>query len=289
MKLSLVVATRDRPEQLARLLSSLSHQTAKRFEVIVVDQSKDYLAPEVEGIVLGYAKDFPVRYLRDLGKGLSRARNLGLMEAQGEVLGFPDDDCWYPDDLVERVLKTFEEHPDLGLLSGLYSEPGKWNPRFPKRPSKITIWNVFSCISSVTIFVRRKALSGQPWFDERVGAGTDLPAGEEMDFAIRVLKGRYRASYDPSLIVFHEIERSSTMERKSILRREQANTYVIARNAIKYRDPLLWARLILRMSKGVVLALRSDLNRQLLEARWQGFWLAFRERREALKGIEDGG
>ncbi len=36
-------------------------------------------------------------------RGLSRARNEALPRLEADVVAFPDDDCEYPDDLLERV------------------------------------------------------------------------------------------------------------------------------------------------------------------------------------------
>ena len=75
MKFSLITVTMgDRPHLLAKLKASLAAQTYRDFEWIVVSH-KDY--PEFKG-------------------GLSRARNFGIEQATGDVLGFPDDDVATP-------------------------------------------------------------------------------------------------------------------------------------------------------------------------------------------------
>lgn len=82
MKFSLITVTMgDRPHLLAKLKASLDAQTYRDFEWIVVNH-KDH--PEFKG-------------------GLSRARNFGIEQATGDVLGFPDDDAWYRPDLLESV------------------------------------------------------------------------------------------------------------------------------------------------------------------------------------------
>lgn len=273
---SLVVATKNRPEQLKRFLDSLSNQTFKDFEVVLVDQSIDSLSALIEEMVSKF--EFTVVYLRDTGKGLSRARNIGLEKASGKILAFPDDDCWYPPDLLERVFKIFEQDSDLILLSGAYSEPGRWNPRFPRQPSRINLWNVFSRISSVTIFLRAEAL-GDIRFDERIGAGTDLPAGEEMDFVIRILARGHKGVYDPNILVYHAIERTSNTLPESILQRERADAYVLMSNALRHRAFWLWLRLAARTGKGLLRTMRSDWERKVFKARLQGYRLALSGRK----------
>jgi len=89
-------------------------QTYANFELIVVDQNDDdRLVP----ILKDYKEKFSILHLRSK-KGLSRARNVGLRYVSGDIVAFPDDDCWYPPDLLERVANFFEEHPGVDGLTG---------------------------------------------------------------------------------------------------------------------------------------------------------------------------
>ena len=56
--------------------------------------------------------------------GLSRARNVGLKAVTGEIIAFPDDDCWYPDGLLQKVVAEFRDQTSLDGLTGR-SEDGK--------------------------------------------------------------------------------------------------------------------------------------------------------------------
>ncbi|MEA2495152.1 MAG: hypothetical protein QOJ29_3063, partial [Thermoleophilaceae bacterium] len=91
---SVVVATRDRADSLAALLSALAEQTLPRedFEVIVIDDgSTDHTAR-----VLAEAEargTLQLRIARDEGRGPGAARNRGWREARGEIVAFTDDDC----------------------------------------------------------------------------------------------------------------------------------------------------------------------------------------------------
>ncbi len=81
MRFSLIVATLGRTAELQRLFESLERQTHRDFEVIVVDQNTDgRLLP----ILDAFATKLTIRRLTSI-PGLSRARNVGLREATGEL------------------------------------------------------------------------------------------------------------------------------------------------------------------------------------------------------------
>jgi len=88
---SVVVATRDRPERLAALLRSLRGQTlAEPFEVVVVDDgSGERTATAIER----ERGELDLRLLRAGGEGPARARNRGWRAARGRLIAFTDDDC----------------------------------------------------------------------------------------------------------------------------------------------------------------------------------------------------
>ncbi|HTW94346.1 MAG TPA: glycosyltransferase family A protein, partial [Tepidisphaeraceae bacterium] len=107
MKFSLIVPTVDRVAELERLLTSLQRQTLRDFEVLVVDQNAD---DRVTTVIERCGKRLSIVHLR-CQRGTSRARNLGIRRAAGTVMAFPDDDCWYPPDVLEEIWKQLCEHP----------------------------------------------------------------------------------------------------------------------------------------------------------------------------------
>ncbi|MFN2119332.1 MAG: glycosyltransferase family 2 protein, partial [Anaerolineales bacterium] len=111
MLVSLVLGTKGRTAELSRFLDSVAVQTHAPLEVILVDQNADdRLRP-----ILAAFPQMPLTRLM-CEPGLSRARNMGLAVAKGDVVGFPDDDCWYPPDSLEKVVNCLaEEAAWLGL------------------------------------------------------------------------------------------------------------------------------------------------------------------------------
>jgi glycosyltransferase involved in cell wall biosynthesis len=87
MKFSIVIPTRNRPEQLARCVAAARAQDAGGLELVVVDDgSRD------RGAIAAAAADV-ARVIRSTGVGPAAARNLGARAASGEVICFLDDDC----------------------------------------------------------------------------------------------------------------------------------------------------------------------------------------------------
>jgi hypothetical protein len=83
--ISIVVCTRDRPEELVRCLEALRAHAAH--DVVVVDN-----APS-DDRTAALVTSFPYRYVREPAPGLDRARTRGIAEARREIVAFTDDDC----------------------------------------------------------------------------------------------------------------------------------------------------------------------------------------------------
>src|SRR5579871_4963114 len=84
---SVIVCTRDRPEELNRCLCGIMRQGYPEFEVLVIDNApRDNRTFEV-------AERWGVRYAVEPVPGLSRARNSGARLSQGEILAYIDDDA----------------------------------------------------------------------------------------------------------------------------------------------------------------------------------------------------
>jgi glycosyltransferase involved in cell wall biosynthesis len=118
MRFSIVVCTYGRARSLEHLLGSLSAQTYRDFEVLVVDGNQD--SSPVQAIVAMSSSDvLDVRQI-SAPKGLTRQRNIGIAQSRGEVLCFLDDDVTMEPDFLSRVygmLKSPGMH-DVGGLTG---------------------------------------------------------------------------------------------------------------------------------------------------------------------------
>ena len=189
-EVSVVVATRDRPERLGGLLSSLSAQQFRDFEVVVVDDGSTRGAPPVpEGVRL-------LRHERSLGP--SAARNTGWRAASSPYVAFIDDDCVASPGWLSALLAAARPAAIVqGPVSPIPSERSRLGP------------------FSRSLWVDRLG----PWFQaanvlyprdllERVG-GFDADAfpfaGEDCDLAWRALSDGAEAVWAPDAIVHHAV------------------------------------------------------------------------------------
>lgn len=274
MKFSLVMATLGRADEIGHYLASLSAQTHRDFELIVVDQNRDdRLVPFLER----YRTEFPIIHLRS-EPGVSRARNAGLEEITGEVVGFPDDDCWYPVDLLERTARFLEDHPNIdGVTGRAVDETGADFARFDKSPGTLTLYNAFKRSITFCAFFRSSVVAGMGGFDESLGpgAGTIWGAGEDNDFPLSAIEKGFEIYYNPQLVAFH----LSTLRHGYLEAAERAYNYGAGFGRVwrKHNVPVwLVAYYLLRPFGGALLSLAGGRKDK---ARYH--WRAFRGR---LKG-----
>lgn len=203
VNISLVVATLGRSTELERLFHSLSVQDSDDFEVILVDQNAD---SRLEHLV-ARQWPFPVSWLRMPGiRGLSRARNIGWKAARGDLVIFPDDDCWYPPWLLSRGIKLLTAL-EADILTGRAADErgNDINGRYAQQPQRIDRFNVWiSGIEWVMLF-KKSALAAVQGFDEDVGVGASSPwqACEGQDILLRAIEKGLVCCFDPSFYGHH--------------------------------------------------------------------------------------
>ena len=110
MKISLVLATLGRDLEVADFLKSLLLQTYKDFELIIIDQNKD---GKIDAIVELFMNFIDVMHVKVDFTGNARARDHGIGLARGRIIAFPDDDCAYEKDVLEKVIAEFKGRRNL--------------------------------------------------------------------------------------------------------------------------------------------------------------------------------
>lgn len=277
IKFSLVLATINRVREVDRFLQSLARQTYKNFELIVVDQNDD---DRVSSLVDSYRDEFPITYLCS-ARGLSVARNVGLGHVTGDLVAFPDDDCWYPEHLLRNVALIFDKN-DMDILSGQSRDAHnrqsqRYWPHKPYLADKINIWKL---AISYTVFIRRYCVECLDGFDETLGVGASSPwqSGEETDYLIRAMSLGYKIYYDPQIRVFHPQKTGKFGEEEK--KRARAYGAGLGR-VLKKQDYPLWfvGYMLTRPIGGIIASLmilrfnKAMYHYRVLQGRLEG-WLA---------------
>lgn len=198
----IVVTIAGRRPALAKCLRSIDDQVCRDFEAIVVDQASD---PVTRALVTVHPW---ARYLATTPAGASTSRNVGLQQARGRIVVFPDDDATLDPSLLQRAEALLRDAGSLGLLSGCAIDPstGRRIFRFPARAAPLTVWNALRRHSESTIMLRMDELRARSArFDPQlgVGAGTPFGSSEATDLVLRLLVDGVRGRYDPSLVWYH--------------------------------------------------------------------------------------
>ncbi len=200
---SLIVATIGRTDQLGNLLQSLTQQTVRDFEVIIVDQNPEGFLAD---ILAHYSPLMKITHLRSNRPGASRARNIGIDRAVGKIITFPDDDCELPPDLLKSIGEIFRRSPALAGLT-ISSRDKHFRGsigRFATRGGTITKFNILKRCIEAGIFLRRESLDGHR-FDESMGVGAETPwwSDEGPDLLLAVMSDGGRIEFYPEIVIFH--------------------------------------------------------------------------------------
>jgi len=275
LKFSLVLATIGRTAELSNFLMHLDCQSYRNFELIVVDQNPD---DRLAAVLAPYRTRFAIKHLKS-GKGLSRARNVGLRHISGDIVAFPDDDCWYHATTLQQVASLFLDHSDWDGATGGAAAP--WAERyFDQKKGFLHKYNAWRRTVSITIFLRSSVVRAVGDFDPMLGAGSALGYGssEEIDYVLRALEEKFRICYVPDLLVHHPT--GSPSYDHAGIRKGYSYACGAGYTYRKHRFPVWYfAYLLFRSFAGVVLSAaranfpKANFHWALLRGRLSG-WMS---------------
>jgi glycosyltransferase involved in cell wall biosynthesis len=200
---SLIIATKHRTTELARLIQSIANQNEADYELIIVDQNDDErLLP----IIQLSANKEKIRYIK-CSTGLSLARNLGIEYAQGKIISFPDDDCWYPPGVLKSVASWFDsnQHHEI-LCLGLRDADGECvGNRWFISSCDLNMVNIYRTTMGPSIFIRSNGRTRAVQYDEGIGPGasTQYVAGEDTDYILELMKNGSRGRFEAKWHIGH--------------------------------------------------------------------------------------
>lgn len=214
-KVSVVIPTRDRPDCLAEAVASVLAQSRPVFEVIVVDDaSRD---PEAIRAALG--NDPRVRLLRnERSMGGGGTRNLGIANAEGDLIGFlDDDDIWRPEKLERQVAVWCRAaDPERTLVYCALEVRGRGGDvRLPARGIGVEedvgdyLWRRGGWIQTSSLLLPRPLAL-------EIGFRAELPAHQDWDFVIRLAEfGGAFAFLSEPLVVYRDDHAGVRISRRS--------------------------------------------------------------------------
>lgn len=113
MKFSIIIPTYNRIDFLEKALESINSQTFRNYEIMLVNDNP----PDKDKIDKLSAKFDKITVIHhEYTRGGNAARNTGILNSDGELIAFlDDDDIWLPKKLSEH-LEVHRQHPNVGLV-----------------------------------------------------------------------------------------------------------------------------------------------------------------------------
>jgi GT2 family glycosyltransferase len=219
--ISVIVATRERPDSLASCLDALGDIDYPLYEIIVVDNAP--VTDETERLVM---KKYPdVHYVRNCQRGLAAAHNVGLEAARGRIVAFTDDDVIVDRRWLAELARAFAEHDGVACVTGLIMpaelqtptqillesfgnfgkgfrqrlmDLGKYRPDEPLFP-----FTAGRLGSGANMAFDAEILRGLGGFDPAIGTGTVARGGDDLAAFFAVITAGHRLVYQPSALLWH--------------------------------------------------------------------------------------
>ncbi|KEI65797.1 Polypeptide N-acetylgalactosaminyltransferase 6 [Planktothrix agardhii NIVA-CYA 126/8] len=222
---TVVIPTYNGASRVPDVLEKLRSQTGTEnitWEIIVVDNnSSDQTADVVQNIIASWQEVFPLKYVFEAQQGAAFARQRGLEEAQGELIGFLDDDNWPDENWVAQAHDFARVYPQAGAyggqIHGVYEVPPPENfkaiegflairERGPE-PNRYQP-QVLSLPPGAAMVVRKQVWSEvvpkQPQMSGKLPGGK-MVQGDDWEPLMYLHKAGWEIWYNPSMHTYHQI------------------------------------------------------------------------------------
>lgn len=215
-KVSLIICTRDRPEELDRCLASIVGQTLQPSEIIVVDNAS--LSPDTAAIVRRHGHI----YVRENRPGLSHARNTGIAAATGDIIAFTDDDTVLHPDWLLRLEGAFDTErvwaatglvipAELGTEAQcVFEQAWSFGHGFVRKDFATDFYRktrnrgtpTWEIGAGASMAFRRQIFSKIGLFEPHLGAGAS-GCSEDSEIWYRILRAGGLCRYEPASVLYH--------------------------------------------------------------------------------------
>ena len=205
MKYSIIVPVFNRPDEVDELLESLTRQTSRDFEVVIVEDGSEV---RCEDVVQRYANRLPVRYFEKPNSGPGQSRNYGAERSQGEYLIVLDSDVVLPEGYLAAVDEELTANP-----CEAFGGPDRAHESFTPVQKAIN-YSMTSFFTTGGIRGGKKKLDKfyprsfnmgiKKTLYEALHGFSNMRFGEDIDFSIRIFKSGARCRLFPEAWVWHK-------------------------------------------------------------------------------------
>ena len=223
-KVSVVVAAYNGAATIDECLTGIARLNYPDFELIVIDDGSNDATPEI-------IKQHGVNSIRVPNGGLSRARNLGIESANGEIIAFIDSDASPAPDWLYYLVTALEEQNGAAVGGPNVPPPGagfvaECVDCSPGNPTHVLLNDDHAeHIPGCNMAYRKSALLEIGMFDP-----THRAAGDDVDVCWKLLVRGHKIAFSPSAVVFHH--RRGTV--KSFLNQQKGYGYAEAHLQRRY-------------------------------------------------------
>jgi glycosyltransferase involved in cell wall biosynthesis len=205
-KYSVIIPVYNRPDEVKELLQTLTAQTYRHFEVLVIEDGSRL---RCEDVVLGFAGRLDIRYYFKENSGQGFTRNYGFERASGDYFVILDSDALLP----PHYFQTVEEELNLHGYDA-YGGPDREHPSFTPVQKAIS-YSMTSPFSTGGIRGGKKRLGGafhprsfnmglSREVYQKVGGFTITRMGEDIEYSIRIIRQGFRTGLIPDAFVYHK-------------------------------------------------------------------------------------
>jgi len=205
MLFSIIIPLYNRPQEIKELLESLTLQTYRNFEVLVLE---DGSVNDAADIVKTFEDKLNVRYFEKKNEGQGFTRNYGFERARGDYFIIFDSDCLIPADYLQIV----DDYLKTNWLDA-YGGPDDAHPSFTPVQKAIS-YAMTSPFTTGGIRGNKKAIgqfhprsfnmgvSRKVW--ETVGGFIITRSGEDIEYSIRIHAAGFKIGLIPDAKVYHK-------------------------------------------------------------------------------------
>ncbi|MDR3180985.1 MAG: glycosyltransferase [Prevotellaceae bacterium] len=202
---SVIIPVYNRPQEIEELLESLSEQSVKNFEVIIVEDGSTLPSEQVAG---AYKKALSLSYYAKPNTGPGESRNYGAAKSRGDYLIVFDSDCIIPAHYFEEVEKELNALP-----CDAFGGPDAAHDSFSHMQKAVnyamtsffTTGGIRGGKKQLETFHPRSFNMGiKREVYEALGGFSSMRYGEDIDFSIRIFGNGYKARLFPHAFVFHK-------------------------------------------------------------------------------------